>query len=285
MSTLPARSAVSLADASEIKTCCAALYEQDWVRMLLPDSYHPGGPAMTRRLADMVDLRPGMRVLDLASGAGDTALLLAAEYEVDVTGIDRSAALIKRANRRAFDAHPANAARFVAGDAESLPFASESFDIVICECAFCTFPDKTTAASEMGRVLRTGGRIGISDMTVDAADFGYEFTGLAGWACCIAGARTMTGYSDLLAAAGLQVQTAEAHAETLLELLDRVEPRLLAAAILRPPTFPVLDKAEVQKWMAVARQAIASGSAGYCLLTAQKPERSGISRASKRSLT
>lgn len=95
----------------------------------------------------------------------------------------------------------------------------------------------------------------------------------------------MTGYSELLAAAGLQVEDGEERPEALLELLDRVEPRLLAAAILRPPAFPVLDKAEVHRWMAVARQAIAAGYAGYCLLTAQKPESSGVSRASKLSLS
>jgi arsenite methyltransferase len=283
--TMPEGSAVPLADSSEVKACCAAAYEQDWVRKLLGDSYHPGGPATTRRLADMVDVSPGMRVLDLASGTGDTALLLAAQYGADVTGIDRSAALTKHATGRALDACLANRVRFVVGDAESLPFASDAFDILICECAFCTFPDKATAALEMARVLRTGGRVAIGDITVDAPMFGYEFTSLAAWVSCIAGAQTMTGYCDLLAAAGLQVEDGEERREALLELLDRVEPRLLATAILRPPAFPVLDTAEVKKWVAVARQAVASGSVGYCLVSAQKHGHSGIRRAASGELS
>ena len=247
--------------------------------MLLGDSYHPGGPAMTRRLARMVDLLPGMKVLDLASGSGATALLLAAEYGADVTGVERSPALTKRAGILALDARLSDHVRFVVGDAESLPFSSDSFDILICECAFCTFPDKATAASEMARVLRPGGRIGISDMTVDAPVFGYEYATLEGWVACISGARTISGYSDLLTVAGLQVKEAEKHPEALLELIDRVEPRLLAAAILQPPAFPILNTAEVKKWMTVARQAVSSGSVGYCLLNAQKLRRSGIQRA------
>ncbi len=271
MSAPPKGPGVVLADFAQIKSCCAAAYEQKWVRELLGESYHPGGPALTRRLAERVDLRPGMRVLDLASGTGDTALLLAADYGAHVAGIDRSAGLTKHATDRAFDAGAANRVRFVVGDAESLPFASESFDIVICECAFCTFPDKAAAASEMVRVLRSGGRVGISDMTVDTAVPGFELAGLAGWVSCIAGAQTMTGYCELLAEAGLQVEAGEQRRDALLELLDRVEPRLLAAAILRPPAFPVLGTAEVKKWMALAREAVASGSVGYCLLSARKP--------------
>lgn len=237
--------------------------------MLLGDSYHPGGPAMTRRLADRCDVRPGMRVLDLASGTGDTALRLAKEYGADVTGLDRSPALVRHASTRALNARLANRVRFVVGDAESLPFASDSFDTLICECAFCTFPDKAAAAAQMARVLRRGGRVGISDVTADGPVF--ELSGLVGWICCIGGAQTMTGYRDLLAEAGLQVGDREEHREALLELLARVEPRLLAAAILRPPAFPILDTAEVKKWTAVARRAITSGAVGYCLLTAGKP--------------
>ena len=267
---MPESSAVPIPGSSKVKACCAAAYEQDWVRILLGDSYHPGGPAMTRRLADKCDVRPGMRILDLASGTGDSALLLAEEYGADVTGLDRSPALARHAAIRALDARLANRVRFVVGDAESLPFASDSFDTLICECAFCTFPDKAAAAAEMARVLGRGGRVGISDMTVDAPVIGYEFTSLVAWVSCIAGAQTMTGYRDLLAEAGLQVEAPEEHREALLELLDRIEPRLLAAAILRPSAFPVLETAEVKKWMAASRRAVASGAAGYCLLSAGK---------------
>ena len=47
----------------ELKSCCAALYEKDWVRLLLGNSYHPGGLALTERLGQLLSLRPGMRIL------------------------------------------------------------------------------------------------------------------------------------------------------------------------------------------------------------------------------
>ena len=55
---------------------------------------------------------------------------------------------------------------FRRGDAEGLPFEDQSFDALFSECSFCTFPDKTSAAEEMARVLRPGGRLGLTDVTV-----------------------------------------------------------------------------------------------------------------------
>jgi arsenite methyltransferase len=48
---------------------------------------------------------------------------------------------------------------FTAGDAETLPYPETGFDAVVCECAFCAVPDKPTAATELARVLRPGGRV------------------------------------------------------------------------------------------------------------------------------
>jgi arsenite methyltransferase len=82
----------ALPNADELKTCCVTAYSSDLVSLLLGDSYHPGGLALTRRVAAAVDLRPGQRVLDVASGRGTSALLFAREYDVDVIGVDLAAA-------------------------------------------------------------------------------------------------------------------------------------------------------------------------------------------------
>jgi arsenite methyltransferase len=60
--------------ADEVKACCAALYESDWARLLLGDSLHPGGLALTERLGSLLGLGPGDRVLDVACGPGTSAL-------------------------------------------------------------------------------------------------------------------------------------------------------------------------------------------------------------------
>jgi hypothetical protein len=71
-----------------VKSCCAAVYGVELVGLVLGDSYHPGGAALTRRLAGALGLRSGQRVLDVAAGIGTSALLLAAERDVDVVGVD-----------------------------------------------------------------------------------------------------------------------------------------------------------------------------------------------------
>ena len=83
--------------AGSAAACCAAFYEQDWVRTLMGDHFHPGGEALTQRLFDDLALQPGDRVLDLACGTGTTAGLLAERYDVEVVGLDFSAANVDRA--------------------------------------------------------------------------------------------------------------------------------------------------------------------------------------------
>lgn len=177
----------------EAKACCAAAYSTDLVAMVLGESYHPGGRALTRRLADVTGLRAGQRVLDVASGPGTTAVLIAQEFGVTVDGVDLSAASVQRAVAAGQAAGLSARVRFHTGDAERLPFQDATFDAVICECAFCTFPDKQAAAAELARVLRPGGRIGLSDVTLSPGDLPPELRGLAGWVACLAAARPARG--------------------------------------------------------------------------------------------
>lgn len=256
---------------TELKTCCAATYEQDWVAALLGDSYHPGGVALTRDLAEALQLSPGMKVVDIASGTGTSALEMAARYGVNVIGIDRSPALVAKARRRASEADLSGRVRFVVGDGEMLPLAGASVDAIVCECALCTFPDKPAGIAEMVRVLRPEGRLGITDVAVDRESLGHDLQTLTQWVACLGGACSITGYAQLLNNGGLQVSCTEDRGEALLDLVERVEPRLKALAVLGLPGLPEIDSAEVDRWMTVARGAISSGAAGYCLLVAGKP--------------
>ncbi len=212
--------------ATEAKACCAAAYSTDLVALVLGESCHPGGRALTRRLAAVTGLRAGQRVLDVASGPGSTAVLLAQEFGVTVDGVDLGAAEVERAAAAAEDAGLERSVRFQVGDAERLPFEDASFDAVICECAFCTFPDKVTAAAELARVLRPGGRIGLSDVTLSSGGLPAELTGLAGWVACLADARPLPACAALLADAGLERVTLERHDEALAAMIDQIRARL-----------------------------------------------------------
>jgi arsenite methyltransferase len=148
-------------ESPELKQCCATVYESDLARLLLCDSFHPGGLQLTGQLGRTLGLNPASRVLDVACGKGTTAVFLVKEFGCEVFGVDYGAQNVSVARAE----HLESRVHFERSDAESLPFSDDSFDAVICECAFCTFPDKTSAAKEFFRVLRRGGQVGISDLT------------------------------------------------------------------------------------------------------------------------
>jgi len=257
--------------ASELKACCAAAYQQDAVALILGESYHPGGLDLTRRLARAVGLRRGERVLDVASGPGATAFLLASEFGVDVDGVDLGATSVATANATAAARGVGGQVRFQLGDAERIPLADQSVDVVVCECAFCTFPDKATAAAEMARVLKPGGRVGITDVALDPARLDAELRTLAGWVACIADARPVDEYVSLLGAAGLRVTLTESHDDALARMVEQIDGRLRAFRIAKVPALESVDFDTALERVALADRAVRDGIAGYSLLVAQKP--------------
>ncbi|MFE9655555.1 SAM-dependent methyltransferase [Micromonospora sp. NPDC006431] len=260
--------------AAEAKACCAATYGSDVVALLLGDSYHPGGLALTRRLADRLDLRTGEIVLDVASGRGTTALTLATEYQVDVTGVDLSDANVALATDKAQAAGLVDRIRFETGDAERLPVDAQSVDAVVCECAFCTFPDKPTAAAELARVLRPGGRLGITDVTVASERLPSELVGLGAWIACIADARPLDGYAALLSDAGLTVTHTERRDDAMAAMIDQIEARLTLVRMTARAQAEALgvDFHRSPAVLAAARAAVADRVLGYALLTAVKAQ-------------
>jgi hypothetical protein len=261
---------VASSDPETLKVCCATAYQQEVVARILGESYHPGGLDLTRRLGRVLGLRPGERVLDVASGPGASACLLASEFGVDVDGVDLGEASVQRARAGAAERGLAEKARFHVGDAERLPFDDGVFDAVVCECAFCTFPDQPTAAAEFARVLRPGGRVGITDVTVDPARLDPELATLAGYVACIAAARPAAEYADLLREAGLDVAVSEPHDEALARMIDQIEGRFRAASLIGLPGVAGNLEAVLRVTTAAAR-AVADGIAGYQLIVARKP--------------
>ncbi|MBT2510584.1 methyltransferase domain-containing protein [Streptomyces sp. ISL-98] len=261
-----------VATGDELKACCAAAYSLDVVALLLGDAYHPGGTALTRRLSDGLRLAEGCRVLDVASGRGTTALLLADVYGVRVDGVDYSPANTALAQGAAAAAGLGERAVFTTGDAERLPYPGGVFDAVVCECALCTFPDKAQAAVEFSRVLRPGGRVGITDVTATPDRLPPELTGLAARIACIADARPLAQYVEILAAAGLRTIRTERHDAAMTRMIDQIEARLnllrmTAAAKL---TDAGVDLEAAPAVLAAARAAVADGVLGYALLIAEK---------------
>ena len=261
-----------LPEASTLKTCCANLYQSDLARALLGDSFHPGGEQLTVRLGEHLRLRPGMKVLDVASGRGESAILLARRFGCCIVGVDFGAENVREATLRAAAAGVSALVSFVEGDAERLAFPEASFDAVICECAFCTFPDKAAAAAEFARVVRPDGVLGLSDLT-RSGPLPAELEGLLSWIACIADALPVDEYTRHMEAAGFGTTAVEPHDNALAEMARDIQGRLLGLELmvkLKKLDLPGADFDQARALALAAGKAIQRGLLGYTLILGRR---------------
>lgn len=129
------------------------------------------------RLCEALDVHAGETLLDVAAGNGNVSLAAARRF-CDVTSTDYVPSLLERGRRRA-DADGLTI-RFQVADAEALPFEAGAFDVVTSSFGVMFTPDQEAAASEMLRVTRSGGRIGLANWTPDGF-VGGLFTTIGGF--------------------------------------------------------------------------------------------------------
>lgn len=125
---------------------------------------------VSESLCEAVDLRAGQRVLDVATGSGNTAIAAARRF-CEVIGLDYVETLMDRGRERA--AAERLQIEFVHGDAEKLPFPDDSFDVVLSTFGAMFAPDQERTAAEMARVLRPGGKIGMANFTPESLAGGF----------------------------------------------------------------------------------------------------------------
>jgi len=147
---------------TEFKSCCANLYGDDALLFLLGPSLHPGGLDLTKQLADRLGISESDTVLDVACGVGSTVSFLESNYRCNALGIDLS----KKLAQKASITFKTRMLGFANADGENLPFGSESFTSVISECSLCLMPESNRGIREAFRVLKHGGRFGITDLAV-----------------------------------------------------------------------------------------------------------------------
>jgi arsenite methyltransferase len=151
----------------------------------------------------VAELREGETVLDLGSGGGIDVLLSARRVGPTglAYGVDMTDEMLDLARANAAKAQATNV-EFLKGTIEDIPLPDESVDVIISNCVINLSVDKPRVLSEMFRVLKPGGRIGISDVVAEDHLAPNERAARGSFVGCIAGALSRTEYRHGLAAAG-----------------------------------------------------------------------------------
>jgi ubiquinone/menaquinone biosynthesis C-methylase UbiE len=162
----------------------------------------------------VAELREGEVVLDLGSGGGIDVLLSARRVGPAgrAYGVDMTDEMLTLARRNAAEAGATNV-EFLEGQIEAIPLPDASIDVVISNCVINLSTDKPAVFAEMYRVLRPGGRIGISDIVAEDHLDAVARAERGGYVGCIAGALSKGEYEQILAGAGfVDIDVAFTHA-------------------------------------------------------------------------
>ncbi|MGF1662850.1 MAG: arsenite methyltransferase [Kineosporiaceae bacterium] len=162
----------------------------------------------------VAELREGETVLDLGSGGGIDVLLSARRVGPTgrAYGLDMTEEMLDLARRNAAEAGATNV-EFLRGRIEEVPLPDASVDVVISNCVVNLSVDKPAVMREIARVLRPGGRVGITDVVAEDHLTPADRAERGDHAGCIAGALSFAEYRSGLAAAGLvDVEVVPTHA-------------------------------------------------------------------------
>jgi SAM-dependent methyltransferase len=152
----------------------------------------------------VADLREGETVLDLGSGGGIDVLLSARRVGPNgkAYGLDMTDEMLELARRNAAETGAENV-EFLKGELEAIPLQDSSVDVVISNCVINLSTDKPAAFRELARVLRPGGRVGVTDIVADDGLSVAERAERGSYVGCIAGALTRSEFERGLVEAGL----------------------------------------------------------------------------------
>ena len=153
----------------------------------------------------VAELREGETVLDLGSGGGIDVILSAKRVGPTGTayGLDMTDEMLALAQQNARDAGVGNV-HFLKGIIEQIPLPADSVDVVISNCVINLSTDKPAVLTEIARVLKPGGRVGVSDVVAEDRLTPEERAARGSFVGCIAGALSRSEYVAGLEAAGLE---------------------------------------------------------------------------------
>ena len=198
---------------ADLDGCCSGRPAEDGAGIALYDAITRADLPEEAVLASMgcgnptavADLREGETVLDLGSGGGIDVLLSATRVGPagKAYGLDMTQEMLSLARENARKAGAENV-EFLEGVIESIPLPDASIDVVISNCVINLSTDKSAVVDEMFRVLRPGGRIGVSDVVADDHLSPADRAERGSYVGCIAGALSFAEYRGELGRAGFR---------------------------------------------------------------------------------
>ena len=255
----------------ETKQCCADFYENDTVKLIFGQSLHPGGLELTKELGEKLGIMENDKVLDIASGTGTSAIFLAKNFGCKVTGIDLAKKNVEEAINNASRENASKLVDFKLGDAEKLDFEDESFDFAIAECSFCLFPDKKKASDEMYRVLKTDGKLGMSDVVVNG-ELPEKMKSILYKFICIEDAKSEKEYENILKNSGFNNFNFEDKKNEVLNLLEGIRKKIFIFEIAKglKKVNLEIDLGNVKENIKGIKDCVDKNLISYSLMVAEK---------------
>ncbi|MEV4177490.1 GNAT family N-acetyltransferase [Nonomuraea sp. NPDC049709] len=211
----------------------------------------------------VAELRPGETVLDLGSGGGIDVLLSARRVGPYGTayGLDASDDMLRLARDNAREAGVTNV-RFLHGTIERIPLPAHAVDAVISNCVINLSDDKAAALAEAFRVLRPGGRFGVSDVVTDGEVAPERRAAVEQRVGCAAGALSVDDYRSLLRAAGftgLHITLTADHGDGVHSAIVRaIKPAIGPGLEIRP-----MRDADAAQVLAIYQAGLDTGQASF----------------------
>jgi len=189
------------------------------------DEFHIGGRPATQMVCQRMEMKSGLKILDVGCGLGGAARFMAAHYGAEVDGVDITPEFVEVGNALTQEAGLGNKVRLLRASALNLPQEDASFDRASMFHVGMNIENKAALFAEIGRVLKPGGLLAVYDvMTVGEGSLEYPVA----WAKdeSTSFVATAAAYQSAIEAAGLSVNAIEAKRELGLEFFARMKARM-----------------------------------------------------------
>ena len=235
--------------------------------------FPPGGLALTSQLALAAGIDANSRVLDMGSGLGATAVHLAKTVGCQVVGVTLEREGVEIGHQLARHHELDGKVTFLQGDIYQVALEAESFDAVLMECVLSILGDKATAIRLINGLLRPGGSLGITDVTVNGP-LPIELQGILAKVGCVGDALSLEEYRSLIEGSGIVVERSQNLNGTASSFLKGVKGKLLMARLAGALGKLPLDKEVVEqakRILASVEELVRQGVLGYGMIVAHKP--------------